>query len=124
MTSQDGGTHVLCFLDTMSEKDTPIRTRLIWCIFVTAISLGLLYIGGLKAIQAAVTLFGFPIIVLLTLMVFTLLKAFRQEDNSILEQQTDKSDDLSLLSSNSTLVKSQETSNTIIATQPHSKPEA
>jgi len=124
VTSQDGGTHVLCFLDTMSEKDTPIRTRLIWCIFVTAISLGLLYIGGLKAIQAAVTLFGFPIIVLLTLMVFTLLKAFRQEDNSILEQQTDKSDDLSLLSSNSTLVKSQETSNTIIATQPHSKPEA
>ncbi len=80
VTSQDSGTHVLCFLDTRSEKDTPIRTRLIWCFFVTAISLGLLYIGGLKAIQAAVTLFGFPIIILLTLMSVALLKAFKQED--------------------------------------------
>lgn len=80
VTSQDGGTHVLCFLDTMSEKDTPIRTRLLWCIFVTAISLGLLYVGGLKAIQSAVTLFGFPIIILLTVMVAALLKAFHQEE--------------------------------------------
>jgi|SRR5690606_32361519 len=79
VTSQDGGTHVLCFLDTRSEKETPIRTRLIWCIFVTAISLGLLYIGGLKAIQAAVTLFGFPIIILLVLMCFSLQKAFKKE---------------------------------------------
>ena len=79
VTSQDGGTHVLCFLDTRSEKETPIRTRLIWCIFVTAISLGLLYIGGLKAIQAAVTLFGFPLIILLVLMCFSLQKAFKKE---------------------------------------------
>ena len=84
VTSQDSGTHVLCFLDTRSEKDTPIRTRLIWCFFVTAISLGLLYIGGLKAIQAAVTLFGFPIIILLTLMSVALLKAFKQEDLSVI----------------------------------------
>lgn len=80
VTSQDGGTHVLCFLDTRSEKETPIRTRLIWCGFVTAISLGLLYIGGLKAIQAAVTLFGFPIIILLVLMCFSLQKAFKKEN--------------------------------------------
>lgn len=80
VTSQDGGTHVLCFLDTRSEKETPIRTRLIWCAFVTAISLGLLYIGGLKAIQAAVTLFGFPIIILLVLMCFSLQKAFKKEN--------------------------------------------
>lgn len=80
VTSQDGGTHVLCFLDTRSEHETPIRTRLIWCVFVTLISLGLLYIGGLKAIQAAVTLFGFPIIILMTLMCFALLKAFKQEN--------------------------------------------
>ena len=85
ITSQDGGTHVLCFLDTRSEKDTPIRTRLIWSVFVTAISLGLLYIGGLKAIQAAVTLFGFPIIILLVLMAFALLKSFRQENLETIE---------------------------------------
>lgn len=84
VTSQDGGTHVLCFLDTRSEHETPIKTRLIWCIFVTAISLGLLYIGGLKAIQAAVTLFGFPIIILLTLMCFALYRAFQQEALSVI----------------------------------------
>lgn len=80
VTSQDAGTHVLCFLDTRSEKDTPIRIRIIWCLFVTAISLGLLYAGGLKTIQAAVILFGFPIIVFLTISMFALMKAFKQED--------------------------------------------
>lgn len=82
VTSQDGGTHVLCFLDTQSEHETPISTRLLWCTFVTAISLGLLYIGGLKAIQAAVTLFGFPIIVLMTLICISLYKALKQENIS------------------------------------------
>lgn len=80
VTSQDAGTHVLCFLDTRSEKDTAIRIRIIWCLFVTAISLGLLYAGGLKTIQAAVILFGFPIIVFLTISMFALMKAFKQED--------------------------------------------
>ncbi len=79
VTSQDGGTHVLCFLDTRSEKDTPIRTRLTWCLFVTSISLGLLYVGGLKAIQTAVILFGFPILILLTIMCGALLKALHKE---------------------------------------------
>ncbi|OTG63448.1 BCCT family transporter [Acinetobacter silvestris] len=79
VTSQDGGTHVLCFLDTRSEKETPIRTRLIWCFFVTSISLGLLYVGGLKAIQTAVILFGFPILILLTIMCAALLKVLHKE---------------------------------------------
>ncbi|MNR83179.1 Glycine betaine transporter BetL [compost metagenome] len=82
VTSQDGGTHVLCFLDTRSEKETPIRTRLIWCLFVTSISLGLLYVGGLKAIQTAVILFGFPILILLTIMCGALLKAFHKEGST------------------------------------------
>lgn len=79
VTSQDAGTHVLCFLDTRSENDTPIRTRVIWCVFVTAISLGLLYAGGLKTIQAAVILFGFPIIVFLTIAMIALMKSLKQE---------------------------------------------
>ena len=79
VTSQDGGTHVLSFLDTRSEKETPIRTRLTWCLFVTSISLGLLYVGGLKAIQTAVILFGFPILILLTIMCGALLKALHKE---------------------------------------------
>lgn len=82
VTSQDGGTHVLCFLDTLSEKDTPIRTRLQWCLFVTSISLGLLYVGGLKAIQSAVILFGFPILILLIIMCIAIFKALLKETST------------------------------------------
>ncbi|MCX0340754.1 BCCT family transporter [Acinetobacter radioresistens] len=94
VTSQDGGTHVLCFLDTRSEKDTPVRTRLIWCLFVTLISLGLLYIGGLKAIQTAVIIFGFPILVLLIIMCVTLLIAFNKEVADELKIKQVKEDEI------------------------------
>lgn len=84
VTSQDGGTHVLCFLDTRSEKDSSLRTRLTWSLFITLISLGLLYIGGLKAIQTAVIIFGFPIIIILVIMCITILKALNNEEQLIL----------------------------------------
>lgn len=79
ITSQDSGTHVLCFLDTLTPKDTPIRLRLIWSLFITLISAGLLYAGGLKAIQSAVILFGFPISILLVLMAISVFKSLLQE---------------------------------------------
>ncbi|EPL5507675.1 BCCT family transporter, partial [Acinetobacter baumannii] len=79
VTSQDSGTHVLCFLDTRSDKDTPIRIRLIWSVFITLISAGLLYVGGLKTIQTAIVLFGFPMVILLTIICVTLFKALHQE---------------------------------------------
>lgn len=79
VTSQDSGTHVLCFLDTLSPKDTPIKLRLVWSFFITLISAGLLYAGGLKAIQSAVILFGFPISILLVLMCIALMKSLHQE---------------------------------------------
>ncbi|MFI7919393.1 BCCT family transporter, partial [Acinetobacter baumannii] len=74
--------HVLCFLDTRSDKDTPIRIRLIWSVFITLISAGLLYVGGLKTIQTAIVLFGFPMVILLTIICVTLFKALHQEDIS------------------------------------------
>ncbi len=80
ITSQDAGTHVLCFLDSKSDKETSIKLRLIWSIFITLISAGLLYVGGLKAIQTAIVLFGFPMIILLTFISFALFKALRQEE--------------------------------------------
>lgn len=107
VTSQDGGTHVLCFLDTRSEKETPIRTRLTWCLFVTSISLGLLYVGGLKAIQTAVILFGFPILILLTIMCGALLKALHKEVSTglVISPTEEIREDLSESSSTSTRVQ-------------------
>ena len=104
VTSQDGGTHVLCFLDTRSEKETPIRTRLTWCLFVTSISLGLLYVGGLKAIQTAVILFGFPILILLTIMCGALLKALHKEVSTglVISPAEEIKEDLTESSSTST----------------------
>lgn len=107
VTSQDGGTHVLCFLDTRSEKETPIRTRLTWCVFVTSISLGLLYVGGLKAIQTAVILFGFPILILLTIMCGALLKALQKEVSTglVISTAEEIKEDLTESSSTSTQVQ-------------------
>jgi choline/carnitine/betaine transport len=107
VTSQDGGTHVLCFLDTRSEKETPIRTRLTWCLFVTSISLGLLYVGGLKAIQTAVILFGFPILILLTIMCGALLKALQKEVSTglVISTAEEIKEDLTESSSTSTQVQ-------------------
>lgn len=107
VTSQDGGTHVLCFLDTRSEKETPIRTRLTWCLFVTSISLGLLYVGGLKAIQTAVILFGFPILILLTIMCGALLKALHKEVSTglVISPVEEIKEDLTESSSTSTQVQ-------------------
>ena len=68
-------------LDTRSDKDTPIRIRLIWSVFITLISAGLLYVGGLKH-QTAIVLFGFPMVILLTIICVTLFKALHQEDIS------------------------------------------
>lgn len=79
VTSQDAGTHVLCFLDTAKSVDTPVSLRLLWSILVTCISAGLLYAGGVKAIQTASIIAGFPIAIMLTIMAITLFKSLRRE---------------------------------------------
>ncbi len=79
ITSADCGTHVLCFLDAEGSTETPIKIRIVWGVLIAIIGAGLLYAGGLKAMQTASIIAGFPISIFLAIMSVTLFKSLRRE---------------------------------------------
>ncbi|WP_404227733.1 BCCT family transporter [Acinetobacter venetianus] len=79
ITSTDCGTHVLCYMDAEGSTDTPIKIRIVWGVLIAIIAGVLLYAGGLKAIQAASIIAGFPIAIFLAIMSVTLFKSLRRE---------------------------------------------
>jgi len=79
ITSADSGTYVLCFLDAEGAPTSPIRIRIVWGILIAVISGGLLYAGGLKAMQTASIIAGFPISIVLLIMCITLFKSLNKE---------------------------------------------
>lgn len=83
ITSADSGIYVLCFLDAEGATETPIRIRIVWGILIAIIAGGLLYAGGLKAMQTASIIAGFPISIFLLIMCITLFKSLNKDANSI-----------------------------------------
>ncbi|UTW10680.1 BCCT family transporter [Marinobacterium rhizophilum] len=79
ITSADSGTLVLCTLSTRGSMEPPLRLRIIWGAMQAFIAGGLLYAGGLKAVQTASIVAGLPIAVLTLLMSISLMKALRAE---------------------------------------------
>ncbi|WP_111893261.1 BCCT family transporter [Acinetobacter sp. MB5] len=79
ITLVNSGTLVLCFLDANGTTDPSISIRLIWGIIIPLIGGGLIIAGGLKAIQTATIIAGFPIAILLGIMAVSLFKSLRQE---------------------------------------------
>jgi choline-glycine betaine transporter len=79
ITSADSGTLVLCTLSTRGSMEPPLRLRIIWGAMQAFIAGGLLYAGGLKAVQTASIVAGLPIAVLTLLMSVSLMKALRAE---------------------------------------------
>ena len=79
ITSTDCGTHVLCYMDAEGATETPIRIRIVWGTLIAIIAGVLLYAGGLKAIQSASIIAGFPISIFLAIMSVTLFKSLRRE---------------------------------------------
>lgn len=79
ITSTDCGTHVLCYMDAEGATETPIRIRIVWGALIAIIAGVLLYAGGLKAIQSASIIAGFPISIFLAIMSVTLFKSLRRE---------------------------------------------
>lgn len=82
ITSADCGTHVLCFLDAEGATDTPIKIRIIWGVLIACIAGGLLYAGGLKAMQTASIIAGFPISICLAIMSITIVRSLRAEPSA------------------------------------------
>lgn len=79
ITSADSGTLVLCTLSTRGSLEPPMTLRLIWGVMQALIAGGLLYAGGLKAVQTATIVAGMPIAVLLLVMSVSLMKTLRAE---------------------------------------------
>ncbi|ENV92281.1 hypothetical protein F937_01672 [Acinetobacter calcoaceticus ANC 3680] len=79
ITLVNSGTLVLCFLDANGTTNPSVSIRLIWSIIIPLIGGGLIVAGGLKAIQTASIIAGFPIAILLIIMAISLIKTLRRE---------------------------------------------
>ena len=79
ITSADSGTYVLCFLNAEGATESPVRIRIVWGILIAIIAGGLLYAGGLKAMQTASIIAGFPISIFLLIMCITVFKSLRKD---------------------------------------------
>lgn len=79
ITSADSGTLVLCTLTSQGSTEPPMALRVIWGVMLAFIAGGLLYAGGLKAVQTASIVAGLPIAVLILVMSIGLMKTLRQE---------------------------------------------
>ncbi|CAE6904795.1 BCCT family transporter [Vibrio sp. B1FLJ16] len=79
ITSADSGTLVLCTLDAAGSTEPPKSIRILWGIMVALIAAVLLYAGGLKTMQTASIIAGFPISIFIAIMSLTLFHSIRRE---------------------------------------------
>ncbi|PSJ47420.1 choline transporter [Zobellella endophytica] len=79
ITSADSGTLVLCTLDAAGDTEPPTMIRVLWGVIIAAIAAVLLYAGGLKAMQTASIIAGFPIAIFIAVMSLTLFHSIRRE---------------------------------------------
>ncbi|GAA2705535.1 glycine betaine transporter OpuD [Aeromicrobium ponti] len=79
ITSADSGTYVLGMMTTNGSHHPGNRIKFIWGIMLSAISLVLLYSGGLQALQNTMIAAALPFSVIMALMTFSLIKALQKE---------------------------------------------
>lgn len=79
ITSSDSGTYVNGMLTSKGNPNPPTNLRLIWGILEGAFAAVLLLAGGLKALQTAAVVGGFPFMIIMFFMIYCLLKALYGE---------------------------------------------
>ena len=79
ITSADSGTLVLSTLDAEGDPEPPRSIRILWGFIIAIIAAVLLYAGGLKAMQTASIIAGFPIAIFIAVMSLTLFHSLRRE---------------------------------------------
>lgn len=79
VTSADSGSLVMDILTTGGRLDSPPPQRAFWAIMSGIVAAVLMVGGGLTALQTASITSGLPFAVVLVLMAWGLLKAFRQD---------------------------------------------
>ncbi|NUU66392.1 BCCT family transporter [Enterobacteriaceae bacterium BIT-l23] len=75
----DSGTLVLSILNAEGKSEPPPLIRVVWGVMVGVIAAVLLYAGGLKAMQTASIIAGFPVAIFIALMSVTLFRTIRRE---------------------------------------------
>jgi choline/glycine/proline betaine transport protein len=79
VTSSDSGSLVIDIITSGGELDPPVAQRVFWAVTEGVVAAVLTIGGGLTALQTASITTGLPFAVVLVLMAFCLLKAFREE---------------------------------------------
>lgn len=79
ITSADSATFVLGMQTTNGSLNPPNRVKFIWGIIQSATAAILLWAGGLEALQRASIIAALPFTVIMLLIVFSLLKSFKEE---------------------------------------------
>lgn len=82
VTSSDSGSLVVDMLTSGGDPDPPIWQRVFWALMEGGIAATLLVLGGLRALQSAVITAGLPLLLVLALMAFALVRALRAERTS------------------------------------------
>ncbi|RSD29177.1 glycine betaine uptake BCCT transporter [Mesobacillus subterraneus] len=79
ITSADSGTFVLGMMTTNGSLTPGNRIKFIWGFMLAAISLVLLYSGGLQALQNTMIVAALPFSVIMAMMAVSLIKSLNQE---------------------------------------------
>ncbi|MGM8214320.1 glycine betaine uptake BCCT transporter [Bacillaceae bacterium W0354] len=79
ITSADSATFVLGMQTTGGSLNPENRVKFAWGIIQSATAAVLLWQGGLKALQTASIIAAFPFVIILILVIFALVKEFKEE---------------------------------------------
>lgn len=79
VTSCDSGSLVMAIMTAGGELDLPVTQRVFWAVMSGVVAAVLTVGGGLTALQTASITTGLPFAVVLVLMAWCLLKAFRED---------------------------------------------
>ncbi|RSL34178.1 BCCT family transporter [Salibacterium salarium] len=79
VTSSDSGTYVIGMLTSKGNPNPPLGVRITWGTIEGLFAIVLLLVGGLKALQTASFVGGFPFMIIMLLMVYCLLRALYNE---------------------------------------------
>ena len=79
VTSADSATYILASMTTKGSLLPPLAVKMVWGVLMSAISVVLLYAGGLEALQSASLVSALPFTVLLILLIFSLSKLLKRE---------------------------------------------
>ena len=87
VTSSDSGSLVIDSLTAGGKLDAPVPQRIFWALTEGAVAAVLIVGGGLGALQTAAISTGLPFAIIIAILMWSLLKALREEHQDMMEVQ-------------------------------------